>query len=191
MSLIASTLADVATKAQASVARFHSFSSHSDCSSGASSSAESASQPCLFVWSVLTFFYTVSSRPTRTQRARLSPSTTPRANEHLAVLLPKNLWKVSARVRPYCTASHLRQPDPLASTCDNFYCRVKFTVLERRHVRVLLMFPLERQNSLRRSALQKVWRCFLSSLYLQAHPPSGRFESRFSPSSAPRAYFCF
>ncbi|KAH7884028.1 FYVE zinc finger-domain-containing protein [Phlebopus sp. FC_14] len=40
-----------------------------------------------------------------------------RANEHLAVLLPKSLWK----------------PDALASVCDNFYCRVTFSVLERRH----------------------------------------------------------
>ncbi|KAG8220228.1 hypothetical protein J3R82DRAFT_1267 [Butyriboletus roseoflavus] len=107
MSLITSTLADLATKA--SVARSYSFSSD------ASSLAET------------------SSRPTRAQRARPTPSTTPRANEHLAVLLPKNLWKVSAPVQLKCTASHLRQPDTLASICDNFYCRVKFTVLERRH----------------------------------------------------------
>jgi len=44
----------------------------------------------------------------------LSPS---RRNEHLAVLLPKNLWK----------------PDSLASNCDNFYCRIKFSLFERRH----------------------------------------------------------
>ena len=92
-------------------------------------------------------FYTASSRPTRAQRARLSPPTIPRTNEHLAVLLPKNLWKVSALVQLKGTASHLRQPDTLASTCDNFYCRVKFTVLERRHVRFSSMFRLARQNS--------------------------------------------
>ncbi|GLB36629.1 putative protein present in Fab1, YOTB, Vac1, and EEA1 [Lyophyllum shimeji] len=40
-----------------------------------------------------------------------------RTNEHLAVLLPKQLWK----------------PDSLASQCDNFYCRIKFSVFERRH----------------------------------------------------------
>lgn len=97
MSLIAATLNDLATKAQASVARSHSSSSLSGCSSD--TVAES------------------SSRPTRAQRVRIPPLTSPRPNEHLAVLLPKNLWK----------------PDTLASVCDNFYCRVKFTVLERRH----------------------------------------------------------
>ncbi|KAF7437263.1 hypothetical protein PC9H_004100 [Pleurotus ostreatus] len=40
-----------------------------------------------------------------------------RANEHLAVLLPKHLWK----------------EDALASACDNFYCRVRFSIFERRH----------------------------------------------------------
>ncbi|KZP05203.1 hypothetical protein FIBSPDRAFT_766213 [Athelia psychrophila] len=40
-----------------------------------------------------------------------------RRNEHLAVLLPKNLWK----------------PDSLASCCDNFYCRIQFSLFERRH----------------------------------------------------------
>ncbi|KAF7340207.1 Isoform b [Mycena venus] len=43
--------------------------------------------------------------------------TTPRPNEHLAVLLPKQLWK----------------SDSSASNCDNFYCRVPFSVFERRH----------------------------------------------------------
>ncbi|KAG6371497.1 FYVE zinc finger-domain-containing protein [Boletus reticuloceps] len=99
MSLIATTFADLATKAQASVAWPRPISP-SDCSSDDASSLQET-----------------SSRPTRAQRVRLSPPTTPRANEHLAVLLPKNLWK----------------PDTLASACDNFYCRVKFTVLERRH----------------------------------------------------------
>ncbi|KAI9567005.1 FYVE zinc finger-domain-containing protein [Boletus coccyginus] len=92
MSLITATLADLATKAQASVAWSPSVSPQAPA-------AES------------------SSRPTHAQRARLSLAMTPRANEHLAVLLPKNLWK----------------PDTLAFICDNFYCRVKFTVLERRH----------------------------------------------------------
>lgn len=40
-----------------------------------------------------------------------------RPNEHLAVLLPKSLWK----------------PDSLASTCDNFFCRLPFSLFERRH----------------------------------------------------------
>ncbi|KAG6841547.1 hypothetical protein C0991_009912 [Blastosporella zonata] len=44
-------------------------------------------------------------------------SVSERANEHLAVLLPKQLWK----------------PDSVASKCDNFYCPVNFTVLQRRH----------------------------------------------------------
>ncbi|TFK18803.1 hypothetical protein FA15DRAFT_602682 [Coprinopsis marcescibilis] len=40
-----------------------------------------------------------------------------RPNEHLAVLLPKHLWK----------------PDSLATVCDNVYCRVPFGLFERRH----------------------------------------------------------
>ncbi|KAF9456692.1 FYVE zinc finger-domain-containing protein [Collybia nuda] len=40
-----------------------------------------------------------------------------RTNEHLAVLLPKHLWK----------------PDSLASQCDNFFCGVKFSIFDRRH----------------------------------------------------------
>ncbi|EAU80269.1 hypothetical protein CC1G_13402 [Coprinopsis cinerea okayama7 len=40
-----------------------------------------------------------------------------RPNEHLAVLLPKAMWK----------------PDNLASVCDNLYCRVSFGLFERRH----------------------------------------------------------
>ncbi|KAJ7836334.1 FYVE zinc finger-domain-containing protein [Mycena olivaceomarginata] len=45
------------------------------------------------------------------------PLTTPRPNEHLAVLLPKHQWK----------------SDKSAAHCDNFYCRVPFSVWERRH----------------------------------------------------------
>ncbi|CCL98334.1 uncharacterized protein FIBRA_00328 [Fibroporia radiculosa] len=44
------------------------------------------------------------------------PSTL-RPNEHLAVLLPKRLWK----------------PDAQASHCDIFLCRKRFSVWERRH----------------------------------------------------------
>ncbi|TFK99621.1 FYVE zinc finger-domain-containing protein [Pterulicium gracile] len=40
-----------------------------------------------------------------------------RANEHLAVLLPKRLWKADAET----------------TTCDNFFCRIRFTMFERRH----------------------------------------------------------
>ncbi|KZT08935.1 uncharacterized protein LAESUDRAFT_723230 [Laetiporus sulphureus 93-53] len=40
-----------------------------------------------------------------------------RRNEHLAVLLPKHLWK----------------PDAQASHCDIFLCRKKFSIWERRH----------------------------------------------------------
>ncbi|KAF9448844.1 FYVE-domain-containing protein [Macrolepiota fuliginosa MF-IS2] len=49
----------------------------------------------------------------------LAIDTTPalRPNEHLAVFLPRHLWK----------------PDALASHCDNFYCRVAFSLFERRH----------------------------------------------------------
>ncbi|KAK7041760.1 hypothetical protein VNI00_009049 [Paramarasmius palmivorus] len=40
-----------------------------------------------------------------------------RPNEHLAVLMPRQLWK----------------PDHLAAGCDSFYCRVPFSMWERRH----------------------------------------------------------
>ncbi|KDR84724.1 hypothetical protein GALMADRAFT_204421 [Galerina marginata CBS 339.88] len=40
-----------------------------------------------------------------------------RPNEHLAVLLAKQLWK----------------PDSSSTTCDNFYCRVPFSLFERKH----------------------------------------------------------
>lgn len=42
-------------------------------------------------------------------------------NEHLAVLLPRNLWK----------------QDTDALHCDTFVCRKPFTFMERRHVRAL------------------------------------------------------
>ncbi|KAI0073744.1 hypothetical protein K474DRAFT_1710452 [Panus rudis PR-1116 ss-1] len=52
---------------------------------------------------------------------RPEPPCTPpgelRVNEHLAVLLPKHLWK----------------PDSQASCCDTFLCRRKFTIRQRRH----------------------------------------------------------
>ncbi|TFY73208.1 hypothetical protein EWM64_g10804, partial [Hericium alpestre] len=40
-----------------------------------------------------------------------------RANEHLAVLLPRDLWK----------------PDSHASHCETFLCHERFTLFERRH----------------------------------------------------------
>ncbi|KAJ7440000.1 FYVE zinc finger-domain-containing protein [Mycena galericulata] len=48
---------------------------------------------------------------------RLRVDSALRHNEHLAILLPKQLWKA----------------DSHASHCDNFYCRVPFSVFERRH----------------------------------------------------------
>ncbi|KAJ7031506.1 FYVE zinc finger-domain-containing protein [Mycena alexandri] len=64
-----------------------------------------------------------SSRSTCSSDASIASSSSirldapPRPNEHLAVLLPKQLWKADA------SASH----------CDNFYCRVPFSIWERRH----------------------------------------------------------
>ncbi|PBK77529.1 hypothetical protein ARMSODRAFT_1079533 [Armillaria solidipes] len=59
------------------------------------------------------------SRPTLPETPVEIPTVSPdlRANEHLAVLLPRSLWK----------------PDSAASCCDNFFCRVRFSVFERRH----------------------------------------------------------
>ena len=53
--------------------------------------------------------------------ASISSPLTPAPNEHLAVLLPRNLWK----------------QDTDAPYCDTFVCRKPFTLMERRHVRVL------------------------------------------------------
>lgn len=163
MSLITATLADLATKAQASVAWSPSVSPQAPA-------AESPSHPVLFAQHAHLFIG--SSRPTRAQRARLSLAMTPRANEHLAVLLPKNLWKVSALVQLRATPSHLRQPDTLAFICDNFYCRVKFTVLERRHVR-FRPYVVLRIKLICPVALQKVRWCILPPLYLPAYSPPG------------------
>ncbi|KAK0506394.1 FYVE zinc finger-domain-containing protein [Armillaria luteobubalina] len=59
------------------------------------------------------------SRPTLPETPIEIPTVSPdlRANEHLAVLLPRSLWK----------------PDSAASCCDNFFCRERFSVFERRH----------------------------------------------------------
>ncbi|KAG7090675.1 hypothetical protein E1B28_009773 [Marasmius oreades] len=58
---------------------------------------------------------TCSMLSVQTDVQNLSSETRP--NEHLAVLMPRHLWKA----------------DNLASTCDNFYCKVNFTIFERRH----------------------------------------------------------
>ncbi|KAF9049556.1 FYVE-domain-containing protein [Hymenopellis radicata] len=47
----------------------------------------------------------------------ISMSSKTRVNEHLAVLMPKSLWK----------------PDSSSTYCDNFFCRVSFSIFERRH----------------------------------------------------------
>ena len=72
------------------------------------------------------------SAPIFRNKLALFPS---RRNEHLAVFLPKNLWKVRLLFLP-CRCNLLRhiQPDSLASICDNFYCQIKFSLFERRHV---------------------------------------------------------
>ena len=56
------------------------------------------------------------------------------ANQHLAVLLPKQLWKVSLCPFFFNARSHSLQPDSSSSACDNFYCRVPFSLFERKHV---------------------------------------------------------
>ncbi|KAI6022596.1 FYVE zinc finger-domain-containing protein [Pisolithus marmoratus] len=96
MSTLATALADLATKAQAKMSRSRLHTCEFESASDASSLAEGS---------------------TSTRRVHLPSLSIPRPNEHLAVLLPKNLWK----------------PDALASNCDNFSCRVPFSLLERRH----------------------------------------------------------
>ncbi|KAJ7652056.1 FYVE zinc finger-domain-containing protein [Mycena polygramma] len=70
--------------------------------------------------------YSSSSRSTDSDVASIASSScpprlrvdpTPRPNEHLAVLLHKSLWKTDAE----------------SSNCDNFDCRVPFSIFERRH----------------------------------------------------------
>ncbi|KAL0950570.1 hypothetical protein HGRIS_007372 [Hohenbuehelia grisea] len=51
------------------------------------------------------------------QLPTITCATYTRPNEHLAVLLPKQLWK----------------PDGLAPVCDSFYCSIRFGMFERRH----------------------------------------------------------
>ncbi|KAJ3476583.1 hypothetical protein NLI96_g11055 [Meripilus lineatus] len=94
------------------------ISSQSTCSSLASSQTSSPDSQ------------SSCSSPTITAPAPDAPSTpatpapkkadTPvtRANEHLAVLLPKHHWK----------------PDSQAPKCDRFLCRKKFSIWERKHV---------------------------------------------------------
>ncbi|KAF8665129.1 hypothetical protein AX16_000595 [Volvariella volvacea WC 439] len=63
----------------------------------------------------------LSTTPSTSTSTSLSSSTSSmprlRPNEHLAVLLPKHLWK----------------PDSVSKACDNFFCRVQFSMFERRH----------------------------------------------------------
>ncbi len=56
------------------------------------------------------------------------PSVAP--NEHLAVLLPRNLWK----------------QDTDADYCDTFLRRKSFTLMERRHVCALHPLPLPKSS---------------------------------------------
>jgi len=59
-------------------------------------------------------------------------------NAHLAVLLPKQLWKVRSfdctlpgHLDPLLTC--VSQPDALARACDRFFCNTTFSLTERRH----------------------------------------------------------
>jgi hypothetical protein len=93
-------------------AAFRSRESLSSSSSLPRSPASSASLPSLTDAG--------SSSSSCSSLASLS-SHIPAPNEHLAVLLPRNLWK----------------QDTDASHCDTFVCRKPFTLMERRHVRAL------------------------------------------------------
>ena len=86
---------------------------------------------------------TLDTRPCATQPPAPSPIATEpdvlRPNEHLAVLLPKSLWKASViDTSAPAHVAHLRrdaQPDSQASRCDIFLCSKSFSIFERRHVR--------------------------------------------------------
>ncbi|KAH9010015.1 hypothetical protein EDB84DRAFT_1148852 [Lactarius hengduanensis] len=98
-----------------------------------------------------------SSSSSCTSLASLS-SSTPAPNEHLAVLLSRNLWK----------------QDTDAPYCDTFVCRKPFTLMERRHVRVphaAFRFPFRELSRPLSLALQKVWWHFLRGLLFAHHPP--------------------
>ncbi|KAJ7924387.1 hypothetical protein B0H13DRAFT_2249161 [Mycena leptocephala] len=95
------TIQDMAPSSPASSASI--LSSSPSCSSLSSSSSHST--------------YSDNSLASSSSAPRLRVDASPRPNEHLAVLLPKQLWK----------------PDSSASSCDNFYCRVPFSIWDRRH----------------------------------------------------------
>lgn len=61
-----------------------------------------------------------------------------RPKEHLAVLLPKHLWKVGAvshlDIIPISNANAIHlQPDSRAAFCETIACQKRFSLLERRH----------------------------------------------------------
>lgn len=93
---VAAVLANLAAKAHSTMAYAGSSSSHeSECSSDASSLAEGIAVSR----NMLVFFsdrFSKGSSPTSDSRLYLSLP--PRVNEHLAVLLPRNLWKVQSNV---------------------------------------------------------------------------------------------
>ncbi|KAH7926218.1 hypothetical protein BV22DRAFT_1033137 [Leucogyrophana mollusca] len=142
MSVLATALAELAARAQSKIARCSSPLGGSECSPEASGSTSCTSSP---------------------SESALSVVLPARANEHLAVLLPKNLWK----------------PDSLASSCDNFYCHVKFTVLERRHHCRKCGGVFCRQCTLRSTSLLDVSN--LDFLHPPRNIPISTFDSPSSP----------
>ncbi|KAJ7671960.1 FYVE zinc finger-domain-containing protein, partial [Mycena rosella] len=86
-------------------------------SPASSSSALSSSPSCSSLSSRSTRSTCSDTSIASTSSAPLRVDPVPRPNEHLAVLLPKQLWKADAH----------------AAHCDNFYCRVPFSIFERRH----------------------------------------------------------
>ncbi|KAF9478544.1 hypothetical protein BDN70DRAFT_879894, partial [Pholiota conissans] len=59
----------------------------------------------------------LDSSPSSSASSLLDVPPPVRHNQHLAVLLPTHLWK----------------PDSSSASCDNFYCRVPFSLFERKH----------------------------------------------------------
>ncbi|EIW86274.1 hypothetical protein CONPUDRAFT_133756 [Coniophora puteana RWD-64-598 SS2] len=137
MSLFAAALADIIANAHSSIARTSSLVA-SRASSPYESDQDDASTSSL-------------------------KDAAPRPNEHLAVLLPKNLWK----------------PDSLSSQCDNFYCNARFSVRARRHHCRKCGGIFCRQCTSRTTALLDVSN--LDFLHPPRNVPITTFESSVSP----------
>lgn len=78
------------------------------------------------------------------------------------------------------------QPDSSSSTCDNFYCRVPFSLFERKHVRRSLTLP--NPSLIPHTALSQMWRRLLRSLHISHNSPSRRLQPLNPPTAQKYAH---